>query len=218
MISILTLLISLFSCIIAIIVANSSPNPIPKKVNIILIFICFCFLCAIIYNAVIYLKAENLNFDLIPHFKVFEDDTNSVENDNFPSEKNIMDVEADGSEEDEIPDFYNSENEIIINGYGTYPLIFEKMLINRDMIKIGYKIIPEKGDLTGTFICWVRSNGHWTQIGSFEVVTAEVEYINTFVIDPPISFDALVITPEKNGYDDEVIYSDDYMFYETRED
>ncbi len=214
--TILAHLIALFGCIIAIIVANSSPNPIPKRINNILIFICFCFLCAIIYNAIIDVKVNGLNYDLIPHFKVFEDDTNSIDNNNS-SQNRFVDVETDGREEDEIPDYYFSENAININGCDIHPLIFEKMLKNRDRIRIGYKLLPVKGDLTGTFICWVRLDGDWTEIGSFEVVTAEVEYINTFVMDPPLSFDALVITPAKTDWDKEVYYNDEYTFYETRE-
>ena len=118
-----------------------------------------------------------------------------------------------GGINEEIPNFRFSEQMITVNDFNTYPLIFNNELVERDQIKIGYTIFPEEGDLTGTFICWVRSEGEWTQIGSFEIYETEEEYINTFFMDPPLSFDALVITPEYFYEGENLIWTDEYTSY-----
>lgn len=134
------------------------------------------------------------------------------------SKNNLLDGttrDIGGGVDDEIPDFSCSEESITVNGIDTYPLIFDNELIGRDQIKVGYQVFPEEGDLTRTFICWVRSDGDWIPIGSFEVYEAEEEHINTFYMDPPLSFDALVITPEYYDEDEELIWTDEYTLYDS---
>ena len=123
-------------------------------------------------------------------------------------------IETDAPSNNELPDFYISENEATVGGCEIYPCIFNEKLRACKKIRVGYKLNMAKGDIAGTFAFWVRWREQWLQIGTFELYESEEEYVKTFVLNPPRDIDAFGITP-LGDYNEDVYWSPEYVLYEV---
>ena len=135
-------------------------------------------------------------------------------NDSYLTEREINDIEAKSGVEDEIPDYSISEEAVTLNDSDVYPIVFDNEITDCKKIKVGYTVFPEEGDLVGRYICWVRSDSDWKQIGTFEIKEVEEECINTFNIDPPLTFDAIVITLDESETGGDATWTSETTLYE----
>ena len=110
-------------------------------------------------------------------------------------------------------DFSEEEEHI---SYGVvHPYVFEEKLENCRKIKIGVEISNTDGDPFGEFGFWVRSDGEWKRVGTMDIDEEDKLYINTFIIDPALSIDALTIMPT-GEFDHDVTWANSFYFYEAQ--
>ena len=109
---------------------------------------------------------------------------------------------------------FSEEEEHISSGV-VHPYVFEEELENCRKIKIGVEISNTDGDPFGEFGFWVRSDGEWKRVGTMDIDEEDKLYINTFVIDPALSIDALTIMPT-GEFDHDVTWANSFYFYEAQ--